>query len=281
MKRLLKRLLYAVAPKWTTAVMSARARAHSHRVTDSWGCPAVNDKLIAHFGSTVQEGPFAGLVLPAAARLEHLGPYLLGVYESELDQVWDVVLGGTYAQVIDIGAKFGYYAGGLARRYPGASVIAFDPDWWARAATKDLAQANKLGNIEVRPLCDATWLAGSLRPGALIISDCEGYESELFFGCAIPELASATLIIETHDCLVPGVCARLRTLFAATHTVHEVGTAATRRVSGRDLTFLSETERVLANQEVRSAQTWLLSLPKVGPNQGLHLGAAALRRAGS
>ena len=80
---------------------------------------------------TVLDGPFKGLLLPASAREEHIGPYLLGTYERELHGAWRKILTGQYNAVIDIGAKIGYYAGGLARHFPSTPSIAFDTDWWA------------------------------------------------------------------------------------------------------------------------------------------------------
>jgi hypothetical protein len=269
-KQLVKKWLYAVAPQWTTALMSARARAHAHKMVRSWGCTDLNQKLIAQLGNAVLEGPFAGMVLSPMTHAEHLGPYLLGVYESELDRAWEAVLRGAYSQVIDVGAKFGYYAVGLARRYPGVPVVAFDTDWWARKAVREMAAANGVSNVEVRGFCSPAWLARNLREGAFLISDCEGYEAELF-GAAAPALRSATLIVETHDCFVPGVSDRLRASFGGTHTVHVLGDSGGRRVSSRSLEFLPEEQRQLANQEVRPPQLWLLCLPREGPNAALRL----------
>src|SRR5689334_13278165 len=109
-KEALKGLLYTAAPRWTAAVMSARARAHSHAVAKSWGCEALNRTLVERLGPVVQDGPFAGLALTPMSHREHLAPFLLGVYESELDGAWGAVWRGAYPQIIDIGARFGYYA---------------------------------------------------------------------------------------------------------------------------------------------------------------------------
>ncbi len=279
MKRIAKALLYRIAPRWTTAFMSARSRAHSHRVVDSWGCGRIARALVERFGNRVQEGPFAGLILTPMTHAEQLGPYLLGVYESELDGAWETVFRGSYTQIIDIGAKFGYYAIGLAKKYPDASVVAFDTDWWARDAVREMAAANGTANVEVKDFCSSGWLATHSQDAALIVSDCEGYEGTLFDGSIIPRLRSATLLIETHDALVAGISDRLRTALGETHAVQVYGREARRRPPNRSLEFLSESERQLAIQEVRPPQVWLLCLPKTGPNHALHLADATMTAA--
>ena len=270
MKQFLKKLLDTVAPRWTAALMSARARAHSHKVLVSWGCGPLNRKLVEHFGNQVQEGPFAGLTLPGMTHAEQIGPYLLGVYESELDLAWDIVFQGSYTQIIDIGAKFGYYAVGLANRYPNASVVAFDTDWWARKAVREVAAANGADNLQVKGFCSPDWLVQNTHEAAFVISDCEGYEDVLFGPEIIPKLRSVPLIIETHDGVVLGVSDKLRAAFGETHVVQVYGQQGTRRVTTFRLNFLSETERQLAVQEIRAPQSWLLCLPRTGPNQALH-----------
>lgn len=267
MKQSVKNLLYAVAPRWTTSLMSARARAHSQRVIAGWGCGPITEALVERFGNRVLDGPFAGLALTPRARAEQLGPYLLGVYESELDAAWDTVFKGSYTQIIDIGAKFGYYAVGLARRYPTATVVAFDTDAWARAAVREMATANGVDNVRVEGFCGPEWLETSTEPAAFIISDCEGYEAQLFTPRTLPKLQTATLIIETHDCFVPGVDQTLRQAFAQTHHVHVIGPDAPRRTTTHSLDFLTEPQKQLAQHEVRPPQFWLLCLPKSGTNQ--------------
>ncbi len=262
MRRLLKRMLRRVAPRWTVEISSARARAHAHRLVKGWGHDALNRKLAEHLGSAVREGPFAGLVLSPMTHAEHLGPYLLGVYESELDPAWETVFRGTYSRIVDVGAKFGYYAVGLAKRYPETPVVAFDTDRWARKAVREMAAANGTGNVEIRGYCEPAWLVRNLGEGAFVISDCEGYEAALFNREVLPALRSATLIIETHDQFVPGVSDRLRSDLAATHTVRVLGDGESRRTSSLDLSFLTEDERQLANDDIRSAQLWLLCLPR-------------------
>ncbi len=279
MKRLLKKLLYAIAPELTAALISARSRAHAHKVLESWGSRAITEKLVQHLGSRVQDGRFAGMELTPMTHAEQIGPYLLGVYESELDGAWDVILRGSYAQIIDVGAKFGYYAIGLARRYPNAAVVAFDTDWWARKAIKQMAAANDARNIEVKGYCTPDWLARNAHEGVFVLSDCEGYEAVLFTSDVIARLSSATLVIETHNAFAPGVTDRLRASFSDTHVVRlyydssrELASRgrSSRRLSTRSLAFLTEAEQQFALHEVRGTQVWLVCLPKGGPNRGLH-----------
>jgi hypothetical protein len=262
MKQAVRRALSAIAPRWTAALIAIRGRRHAHRVVQSWGCADLNRRLVERLGLTVCEGPFAGTVLPRAALAEHLGPFLLGVYESELDPAWDVVLARRYPQILDIGSSFGYYAAGLARRVPEARVTAFDIDPWARAAVRDAARVNGLANLTAAGFCDPAWLAASLQGNALIVSDCEGYESELFTSRPIPHLATAHLIIETHDHRVAGTTERLTALFAPTHDVRTFTTGMGRRTVQRaDLGFLTDQERAFVQQEVRMEQAWLFCRP--------------------
>ena len=271
LKAWLKRSAYAVAPGPAGEFFAARERAHSHRVARSWGVARVNEVLFERFGDKVLGGPFKGMTLTPMTRAEMIGPCLIGTYERELHPAWDVIFGGRYAQVYDVGAKVGYYAVGLARRFPESRVEAFDTDPWAHRAMAEMVAANGVGNVEIRGACKPEWLAKDLAPGSLILSDCEGYEGELLCSVPIPNLATATLIVETHDMRVPGVRARVRERLDPTHRISEiaVGDAAGDVAVDLDLGGLTEGERKLATEEVRAPQIWLLCLPREGPNAGL------------
>lgn len=257
----IKKLMFSAAPRWSTSFFSARARAQSHRVVDAWGCTQITRKLIETYGTNVQQGPFVETVLAPMAQKEHLGPYLLGTYECELNAAWQEILSGTFDQVIDIGAKFGYYAVGLARRFPQAEVTAFDTDPWARAATAEMVKANGV-KVDVREFCDANWLRKNVRGRAFIISDCEGYERELFGKGDVSYLRSTALIIETHDDLAPGCTTKVRANLSATHHITAIESNSACHTSNLDLSFLSEKERNMALNEVRPPQIWLYCKPK-------------------
>jgi len=263
LKSAVKSGLSAVFPRWATGFFSARARAHAQAVLAGLGCVALNQKLLKQFGSRVRQGPFAGLVLSPLTHQEHLGPYLLGTYEQELHPVWGSLRGKKFGQLLDVGSKFGYYAVGLAQKFPQAEVVAFDPDPWARRAVREMAAANGVANVAVADFCDLTWLRRNLRPGAFILSDCEGYEAVLFSEPGIPALASATMVIELHEQFSPGVTRQLQENFSATHQITVIEARPGLPALPPECTTLNEGERGLATNEFRTgAQAWLWLGPR-------------------
>lgn len=57
---------------------------------------------------------------------------------------------------------------------------------------------------------------------ALIISDCEGYETELFTPAIAPLLAHHDLLIEAHDFVDIEISARLESIFEKSHNLFKV-----------------------------------------------------------
>jgi hypothetical protein len=273
LKSWLKQAARAVAPGLAGEFFAARDRECSHRAARRWGVPRVNEFLFDRFGDRVLGGPFRGLTLTPMTRAEMIGPCLIGTYEKELHAAWGVVFRGRYPQICDVGAKVGYYAVGLARRFPESRVLAFDIDPWARRVLAEMAAANGTANVEILGSCEPRWLAGNLAPGAFILSDCEGYEGDLLCSAPIPNLATATLIVEAHDMMVPGVTARIRERLGPTHRIAEIadgdGPDDGDVAGDLDLEGLTDDERRLATREVRSPQGWLFCLPREGPNASL------------
>ena len=266
MKQLLKRTLMAAAPEWTTGLLSARARAHSHRLVREWRLNLLTEKLLAALGPVVQSGPFHGMKLTPASYNEHLGPFLLGTYEFQLHPWIAQIAGGQYSQMIDVGSSFGYYAVGLARLFPDIRMVAFDTDWWTRSACREMALENRTANVEVAGFCSPAWLDRNLTPSSLILCDCEGYEAELLTRSTSSSLSSATVIVETHDMIKPGVTEAICKRFAQSHQVATVvADLETVPIPPVDLSFLTAVEARSALREVRGPQTWLLLTPNVRP----------------
>ena len=266
MKQLLKRTLLAAAPEWTTGLLSARARDHSHRLVRKWRLNLLTEKLLAALGPFVQSGPFRGMKLTPMSFKEHLGPFLLGTYEFELHPWIAQLAGGQYSQLIDVGSKFGYYAVGLARLFPEIPMVAFDTDWWARAACREMASENRTPNVQVAGFCSPCWLDRNLMHSSMILSDCEGYEADLFTRSTSIALNSTMLIIETHDCMIPGVTEAILRRFARSHQpATVVADLETVPIPPVDLAFLTPDEARSALREIRPQQTWLLLTPNARP----------------
>jgi hypothetical protein len=205
LKEAAKHAMYALAPQTATSVMSARARAYSHRLVEEWGLLKLNAKIVDRLGPTVQASLFRGMTLTPMTYREHLGPFLLGTYEEELHPWLESIVATRFARVLDIGSKFGYYAIGIARSMPDTEVVAFDTDGWARSAVSEMAVVNRTPRVTVAGFCSAKWLDRHLADNSFILSDCEGYERELFCRATTPALDSSSLLIEVHEQFAPGV----------------------------------------------------------------------------
>ncbi len=181
-------------------------------------------------------------------------------YEAELHDTWNLLLQRDYSEFIDVGANFGYYAVGLARRFPKKKVVAFDVDWWARKAVAEMSAANGTTNLSIESWCDPSWLARHLLHNSLIMSDCEGYEGALFCEQWVPAFASCTFVIELHEAFVPGVTARCRAMFADTHAAQIVDTRGTMPQNARPPSFTDDEMRRVST-EPRGPQQWLVLTP--------------------
>ncbi len=264
LRRAVRGALQRLAPGAYLALSAAHARRHTHRMFAGWGCLALNDALVAHLGREVVDGPFAGLRLSPLAFRDHLGPYLLGTYEHELHATWRALEHVRFSAIVDVGARFGFYAVGLARRHPRTPVTAVDPDRWARAATREMAVANGTPQVHAIRRVTPERLASMLPEDALVVSDCEGYERVLFCGREIPALRSATMVIEIHEAESPGVGEAIVARFAPTHDVRRIASDPVLPAAPVDLSFLDADRQRLAVNELRLPQEWLVLRPKRG-----------------
>jgi hypothetical protein len=244
--------------RWLIPAGAVRARRHSHALNASWGIPALSRRLWAASAGRVAAGPFAGLQLPEAATAEHLGPYLLGVYEHELHAFWDGLR--PPSRVVNVGSKFGYYAVGLSRRF-GVPAVAFDADGWAREMTAATARANGVADrVTIRGACRRADLAGH-PPGTLLMIDCDGCEMALLAPPLPRGLDAATIVVEVHEMAADGAGATLHAWLSSTHEIDVLPSDEAARPAP-PLEGFSDQERGLAVHEIRPPQTWLVCRPK-------------------
>lgn len=247
-------------PSLVTTLRSIRARRHSHQLVAREGYGAIDRRIADCTGLEVSGGPFTGLRLPSEALREHLGPFLLGTYESEIHSWLEELRERELRQILDIGAKFGYYAVGLARWFPRAEVLAFDTDPWARKQVRRAALENGTDRVSVRGYLRPAALQGLIRPPALVVSDCEGFEDELFRETDPEAIRECWLLIELHESLAPGVGERLRRRFAETHEI-AVRNRSVREVRPEWIQLLGAEGSRRAIDELRGEQQWMFCRP--------------------
>lgn len=179
---------------------------------------AFNDDL------TVRFGPFAGMrYLPESSGSQVL-PKVLGSYEEPV-QPWieEIIAGGKYELILDIGCAEGYYAVGFAMRMPNAQIHAFDIDPCARELAGRLTALNNVGNrVLLHSECTFEVFQKMGGPRTLIFCDIEGNEDDLLDPLRAPRLADCGIFVEAHDAFVPGVSERLITRFASSHKIRMI-----------------------------------------------------------
>jgi hypothetical protein len=172
---------------------------------------------------TVLHGPFKGMQYP---KLDSVGsalyPKLLGSYEYELNGIVEQIVGNQYTEIVDIGCAEGYYAVGLAMRCPSAKVFAFDTNTRAIQLCREMMQLNGIeaSRYSVNGYCDSNTLDNiHVSERALIISDCEGYEKQLFTSSSVKKLDKHDFLIEVHDVFDINVSTHLRSVFESGYQI--------------------------------------------------------------
>jgi len=231
-----------------------------------WRSQVLAVTYLSHHGVTIRSGLFAGMTYRDTATEGSLISRLLGVYEAELHPHLEAIIAGGVDCVIDVGCAEGYYAVGLARRYPALEVHAHDISEAARDACAELAAANGVS--------DRVRIGGEFGPRdfqayegrrVLVMVDAEGAELEILDPTLGPALAGMKLIVETHDVWRPGTLQALKTRFEPTHHITEVRARPKAFEPPAWLENLSELDLLLATWEWRHRATpWLVMEPRGG-----------------
>lgn len=170
----------------------------------------------------VKNGSFKGLKYPSYTSFcSAIYPKIIGSYEDELSLTIEEFCNQNYSEIIDIGSADGYYAIGFALRQPNAKVYAYDIDEFANAFCNEMSILNNVSNnVNIESLCSADTLNNFKFTGkGLIISDCEGYEMQLFNATNIKNLINCDILIEIHDFIDANISAYLLDLFKDTHEI--------------------------------------------------------------
>jgi hypothetical protein len=211
-----RRAAAALAPEWVKrrheAYSTGRYRA---------GVRASSGDYVTRHGLTVRRGPFEGLVYPESLKdADFLVSKLVGAYEQELHGIMREWIERRPGLVVNIGAAEGYFAVGLARALPDATILAFEMDEATRAQLIELANANGVADrIQVAGECTVEDLARIQSGDAVVLCDCEGCEVELMDPTRVPALSAWDLLVELHDFVDPRISTTVPRRFAETHSV--------------------------------------------------------------
>jgi SAM-dependent methyltransferase len=232
------------------------------RLLSKWRSVLIQNTLLKQQGTLVLGGPFEGMdFLSQSSEGCHIAK-LLGCYEQPLHPHIETAVKTDYPLILNIGCAEGYYAVGMARRMPCIQMLAFDLNPHAQATCRELAKKNNVADrVVVSGLFNPQDFADYAGQHILLVCDIEGAEKDLLDPAVSPALAGMDLIIESHECLIPGVTRLLMERFAATHDITMVEDNGQRQMTHVPAWFnnLAHLDQLLAVWEWRSGPTpWLV-----------------------
>jgi precorrin-6B methylase 2 len=201
-------------------------------------------RLRARSADRVMSGPFRGMHLAGLPAAQEL----LGTYEHELCDTIHALARGSFRTVVNVGARYGYYAVGLARLMPQARVMAFEGDDEARALLAAAAALNGVADrVLVRGFCEPADLSAALgATDALVVCDIDGGEESLLDPRLVPSLAGATILVECHTYGTLRTEPLMTMRFLPTHEVRRIAVE----------------ERVLAHLPADAGEPWRSRMPR-------------------
>jgi len=259
MKALLRTLVKKALPsRLLSPVIARRSRKHQADVLRTLGIEQVSNAFIARHGLLVRYGPFAGMTYtPEAARNRLITPKLLGTYECELHDIVGQVQKTPYETIVDVGCGEGYYTTGFATTTK-AKLIAYDAEPREVEFARAMAKANGVGErVKFRQWCSPEELIAIAGKSSrlFVLSDCEGYEIELFSCAAVAALRKADVLIELHG----DVKRELMNRFKGSHELRVIEFDRTNRGNRPELEEMSPSDRERAVDECRFPQEWLFA----------------------
>lgn len=224
----------------------------------------------AHRPLTITEGPFKNMTYMSEAVGSALYPKIVGSYELELSSPLEKIIASPHDVLVNIGSAEGYYSVGLALRMSQLTSYGFDIEDRAAALQNTLARLNKVDD-RVHPIgpnqCHPSFAEEKLLEAKhpVILCDCEGAEETWLDFEALPSLPRCTVLVELHDCFVPGLSEKIRGRFEASHDIAEFSAKKRTIADFHDKRFeaLSEIEKIALMDEGRDPeQRWYFMTPK-------------------
>jgi len=234
----------------------------SLRLLSKWRSVLIQNTLLSKEGTLVNRGPLKGLNFISNSAEGCHAAKLLGTYEQPLQPFIESAIQTGYQTILNVGCAEGYYAVGMSLRMPTTQVMAFDIDAKARETCTVLAQKNHVTDrVIVGGLFNPEDFSAYTDQRVLVMCDIEGAERELLDPVEAPALKGMDIIVESHECLIPGVTQLLIGRFKDSHQITIVKDDGQRRLENPPEWFfsLAHLDQLLATWEWRSGPTpWLV-----------------------
>lgn len=218
-------------------------------------------------GGMVQDGPFRGLKLGRAAHWgDDMIAMLLGLYEQEVVAALFARDLDAYAMFVDVGAANGYFAVGMALT-TSLPVTAFEIDPASRAVIRANAALNGVAldlkeeatTAALQAVLGGVGAKGRRTGRALVLVDIEGAEIGLLDPAAVPGLASADLVVESHSVAGRASVDILAERLGATHDAIPLPREGRNPFLSRHLSAIPDNEAWACLSEQREAGSgWVL-----------------------
>ncbi len=236
------------------------------RLLSKWRSLLITNTFIKNHGLKILQGPFKDIeFLDKSSEGCHMAK-LLGTYEQPLHRYIEDIIASNYQTIFNIGSAEGYYSVGLAKRLPKVNILSFDIDTSAQEACLKLAAKNNIeSSINIKGEFHPVILSDYEEFKNLIICDIEGEELKLLDLEKYPAMQNIDILVESHECLKPGITLELKTRFSRTHEIIEIHDNGQRNLYYHPDWFLnlSHLDQLLAVWEWRSGPTpWLFMKSK-------------------
>jgi hypothetical protein len=227
-----------------------------------------NAEYVRRYGLSVRRGPLEGMrYLNGLERTSgDLIAKVSGTYEREIYPALEAWLSDPPSLVLNVGCAEGYYAVGLARALPSASVIAYDISARARSQCAEMARLNDVtGRLSIEGECTPATLATMPPAGVALLCDCEGYEKTLLDPQLAPILRGWRILVELHDFIDPTITDTITARFAASHDVELIPSVPPDSTGLAEFDFMTSRQRWAALTERPVAMSWADMRPRTSP----------------
>lgn len=231
------------------------------RLLSKWRSILITNTYIENEGLKIFQGPFKGMnFLRQSSEGCHVAK-LLGTYEQPIHNYIEKIVAFNYNLIINVGSAEGYYSVGLAMRSKQSTILSFDINKEAQNACKEMAIKNDVeDSIQIKSAFHPSMLKNYKLSKSLLICDVEGDEKKLLDINNYSEFAEIDLLVESHECLVPGITEELINRFSSSHKISLIVDDGQRTLEKPPKWFLklAHLDQLLSTWEWRSGPTpWL------------------------